>query len=316
MASSPSPSDDLVWYASYGSNIRLERFLCYLQGGTPEGGLVRCEGARDATAPRDALPIAIHLPMYFAQFGRRWAGAVAFIDIEQYEEEAEEGVEEDGEKATTTRQTDLPLFEVLSSSSLFPPSSSSTSTSTTASSASTKASLKHHAYGRMYLITREQFNDLVAQENFVPEFEVVQPPVSYPSHHTHKIHTHTHPERERHTPTPTPTRLNTPTRMQTPTRIHTHPPTHTHTHVRKTCGLANSNQCSPFHTTPPTAQHRNHPRAPQPLRLLPAAVVRSGAVSRPASLPSGGVIHRAQPELRACTSPQHGVLAHDRPRPT
>src|ERR1039457_5739089 len=38
MRDETSPRRDLVWYASYGSNLAYqERFLCYIKGGTPAG---------------------------------------------------------------------------------------------------------------------------------------------------------------------------------------------------------------------------------------------------------------------------------------
>mmetsp|Transcript_6136 Transcript_6136/g.18684 ORF Transcript_6136/g.18684 Transcript_6136/m.18684 type:complete len:259 (+) Transcript_6136:37-813(+) len=151
-----SDTDDLVWYASYGSNIRLERFLCYLQGGTPEGGFVHCPGARDRSAPREALPIRfLRLPMYFAQFGRRWKGAVAFVDIDQ---SATFTAAEEHDRCVVA-----PRFEVV-------PSSAASDSSSAARSSSTAEFTRADTFGRMYLITREQFNDLVAQENFVPDF--------------------------------------------------------------------------------------------------------------------------------------------------
>ena len=99
----------LVWYASYGSNLNEERFLCYIQGGKPDGSKKVERGARDKTPPRQNLGIQIPYPLYFAKYSKRWGGAVAFIDKVKNEQ-------------NTT-------------------------------------------YGRMYLITEEQFIDVVNQEN-------------------------------------------------------------------------------------------------------------------------------------------------------
>ena len=114
---------NLVWYASYGSNLCYERrFMCYLRGGTPAGSRERNPGCRDPTPPRDMKPVLLPFELYFASYAKSWDGAPAFIR---------------------------------------------------------PGNDKHRAYGRMYLITDEQFNDVVLQENgrkpngkrFVPSFE-------------------------------------------------------------------------------------------------------------------------------------------------
>ena len=55
-----SPSDNrLVWYAVYGSNLRRQRFDCYIAGGRPEGSNTEYPGCRDKTPPKDDRPIAL-----------------------------------------------------------------------------------------------------------------------------------------------------------------------------------------------------------------------------------------------------------------
>jgi hypothetical protein len=112
----------LVWYASYGSNLKRERFVCYIKGGTPKGSAKRNEGCRDKSEPAESRPISINGEIYFAGQSRPWGnGGVAFI-------------RENSEQGSTL--------------------------------------------GRKYLITEEQFNDVVMQENskepdgnrFVPAF--------------------------------------------------------------------------------------------------------------------------------------------------
>lgn len=100
----------LVWYASYGSNLSRERFLCYIVGGTPEGALKRNQGTTDPTLPQEDKPIRLPYALYFAQRAASWQnGGVAFIDGKK-----EEHIE---------------------------------------------------TLGRMYLITEEQFIQVVRQEN-------------------------------------------------------------------------------------------------------------------------------------------------------
>jgi len=101
--------DGLVWYASYGSNLNDERFLCYIKGGRPDGSTKIENGASDKTLPRKDRSIKVPYPLYFAKYSSRWNGAVAFIGKKKDEQ--------------------------------------------------------NYSYGRMYLITKEQFVDVVKQEN-------------------------------------------------------------------------------------------------------------------------------------------------------
>lgn len=97
-----------VWYASYGSNLSRNRFLTYIQGGTPEGSSTNHDPARDTTLPEEDMPIRFEGRMHFASSSGRWGGGgIAFMD----------------EQSTG------------------------------------------HALGRAYLVTMEQFDDVVAQEN-------------------------------------------------------------------------------------------------------------------------------------------------------
>lgn len=122
MANLQSKTVKKIWYASYGSNLSLERFMCYIKGGTPVGSTTRNPGCRDTTPPAVNQPIGLNFELYFAGNSANWHGAPAFIRR--------------SEKAPTT-------------------------------------------LGRMYLVTDDQFNDVVMQENdhavngsrFVPPFE-------------------------------------------------------------------------------------------------------------------------------------------------
>lgn len=97
-----------VWYASYGSNLSLNRFMTYVEGGSPEGTDTVHDGCRDKTPPAEDMPIRFSGRMHFAASSGRWDnGAVAFMDNDT----------------------------------------------------------AGHALGRAYLISMEQFDDVVAQEN-------------------------------------------------------------------------------------------------------------------------------------------------------
>ncbi|MFR9728842.1 histone deacetylase [Saccharopolyspora sp. MS10] len=71
---------DLVWYASYGSNMHAERFRCYLEGGVPPGGRRACPGCRDPRPPRRAAGHLVPGGVYFATESRVWGGGRAFFD--------------------------------------------------------------------------------------------------------------------------------------------------------------------------------------------------------------------------------------------
>jgi len=72
---------DYIWYASYGSNISMDRFLCYIQGGKPKGASRTYEGCTDKSLPLDNKSIKIPHQLYFAKQAQVWnGGGVAFIN--------------------------------------------------------------------------------------------------------------------------------------------------------------------------------------------------------------------------------------------
>ena len=73
-------SHELVWYASYGSNMDTARLRYYLAGGTPPGGLRAHPGARDARPPRESRGVVVPGEVYFAQTSTLWGGGIAFYD--------------------------------------------------------------------------------------------------------------------------------------------------------------------------------------------------------------------------------------------
>ncbi len=77
-------SNKFVWYASYGSNLCLDRFFCYIRGGIPEGSSKMHEGCRDQTLPKEIKNIEIKRDLYFAKAHSSWGkGGVAFINNEK-----------------------------------------------------------------------------------------------------------------------------------------------------------------------------------------------------------------------------------------
>ena len=74
----------MIWYACYGSNLDLQRFMVYLQGGSlTVGGTVKnykhCE--KDTAMPRESEPYFIEgQQLYFAKESKTWNGrGVAFL---------------------------------------------------------------------------------------------------------------------------------------------------------------------------------------------------------------------------------------------
>jgi hypothetical protein len=107
---------DMIWYAAYGSNLKKDRFLCYIRGGQPEGRSEPQIGMEDKSLPKKDVPFIIPHELYFAGASSRWHGGVAFI--------------------------------------------------------SPKSSTKSETLCRIYLIKRQQFVELIAQENQVSNKEV------------------------------------------------------------------------------------------------------------------------------------------------
>ena len=101
---------ELVWYASYGSNMCAERFACYLTGGTPTGSSRLHEGCRDTAGATADRAIVLPGTVFFSGTSKAWTGGHAYLD------------------ASDTRPT-------------------------------------APALGRAWLITSQQFDDVVAQEN-------------------------------------------------------------------------------------------------------------------------------------------------------
>jgi len=77
-----SDSQQYVWYASYGSNLNSERFLCYIKGGSPAGSTRLEAGCKDPSLPLAESTFIINYPLYFAEEAAGWQSqGVAFIGL-------------------------------------------------------------------------------------------------------------------------------------------------------------------------------------------------------------------------------------------
>jgi hypothetical protein len=73
-------AEEFIWYASYGSNILEQRFLCYIQGGRPVGSTKTYSGSSDKTPPLRKEQIIINMELYFAGSSSVWDnGGIAYI---------------------------------------------------------------------------------------------------------------------------------------------------------------------------------------------------------------------------------------------
>ena len=107
-----------IWYASYGSNLLEERFLCYILGGQPKGAKSINPGCSDKSLPLKSKKVLINSELYFAKESKTWSkGGVAFIK--------------------------------------------------------TQFDKSQRTYGRMYLISEEQFVEVVKQEIDIQEKLVI-----------------------------------------------------------------------------------------------------------------------------------------------
>ncbi|GFP87442.1 pentatricopeptide repeat-containing protein at3g57430 chloroplastic [Phtheirospermum japonicum] len=80
------PPKVFVWYASYGSNMDMQRFLCYIEGGQVEGMQRPCEGSLDKTRPADTKWGNVSYRMFFGRDKTKaWgSGGVAFLDLDMH----------------------------------------------------------------------------------------------------------------------------------------------------------------------------------------------------------------------------------------
>jgi hypothetical protein len=69
-----------LWYVAYGSNLSLERFRIYLQGGRPVGGARDYPGCRDPLGPERDVAFMIPGGLRFVGVSSVWGGGMAVYD--------------------------------------------------------------------------------------------------------------------------------------------------------------------------------------------------------------------------------------------
>jgi hypothetical protein len=70
-----------VFYVAYGSNLDLDRFRCYLLGGSPDGAGRTYPGSRDRVGWGMTFDAHTRQPLYFAGHSSTWGGgAMGFMD--------------------------------------------------------------------------------------------------------------------------------------------------------------------------------------------------------------------------------------------
>ena len=76
-------TEDLVWYAAYGSNLWPERFRYYLEGGTAPGSTTASAGARNPAPPLQTERSSCTNERFYAGESKKWhGGGVAFLATE------------------------------------------------------------------------------------------------------------------------------------------------------------------------------------------------------------------------------------------
>ncbi|MFK0046770.1 histone deacetylase [Streptomyces sp. NPDC090741] len=74
------PVPERVWYASYGSNMHMDRLAAYIAGGRPPGATRTYPGCRDRRAPERSIAVELAGRLYFATESAVWTGGRGFYD--------------------------------------------------------------------------------------------------------------------------------------------------------------------------------------------------------------------------------------------
>ena len=75
-----------LWYVAYGSNLSLERFQIYLQGGRPVGGTRDQPGCRDPLGPEQDVSLMVPGGLRFVGVSSIWGGGMAVYDARAHGE--------------------------------------------------------------------------------------------------------------------------------------------------------------------------------------------------------------------------------------
>ena len=73
-------TDELVWYAAFGSNLLPSRLGAYLAGGRPPGSRRTYSGGRDAAPPRESRTVTLPGHLHFGGVSTVWGGGLAFYE--------------------------------------------------------------------------------------------------------------------------------------------------------------------------------------------------------------------------------------------
>jgi hypothetical protein len=80
--------NDLVYYVSYGSNLKQERFYKYIEGGAIKGNERIYKGCRDKTLPKENITLKLKGEVIFAEKTQVWepkgSGLMFFIENQEY----------------------------------------------------------------------------------------------------------------------------------------------------------------------------------------------------------------------------------------
>jgi hypothetical protein len=73
-----------VWYVAYGSNLLLERFMCYIRGGRFREYSKEYKGCTNRTPPECNKQYMLPYELYYGNKSSTWCGrGVAFIDADK-----------------------------------------------------------------------------------------------------------------------------------------------------------------------------------------------------------------------------------------
>lgn len=77
---------DLIWYGCYGSNLKKNNFLRYIQGDPSENITARYKGFSDKSKPRNDKQYRFPYELYFSKQSKKWdKKGVAFIKLQKTE---------------------------------------------------------------------------------------------------------------------------------------------------------------------------------------------------------------------------------------